>query len=109
MAGGINRQAINKLTDRKVKAFKFSRESPHRKLSDGGGLYLTHTKAGTAAWRVKYRFNAAEMTYSIGPYPSITLGAARVEREWVREQLRLGHNPVQARNLGRAVSVTGNY
>ena len=52
---------INRLSDAKVRAFAAKR-SPGQatKLSDGGGLFLAHTKAGTPVWRIKYRFGGVE-------------------------------------------------
>lgn len=38
------------------------------KLSDAGGLYLMVNTAGTKSWRVKYRINGKEKTYTIGQY-----------------------------------------
>jgi len=46
-----------------------------------------------------------ERLYSIGPYPRITLEAARAERDFVRAQLREGSRAVQVRGLRRAERV----
>ena len=100
MDGGIGKRAVNKLGDRQVRAF-VARAVAGKKLSDGGGLFLTISAAGTPLWRVKYRFDGKEQLYSIGAYPSISLDAARSDREWVKEQLRAGRNPVQQRDLNR--------
>lgn len=78
---------------------------PHAKLADGDGMYLTVTAGGTPVWRVKYRFNGTESTYTIGPYgpaPAVTLEAARAEREAVRARLREGNDPVKVRTVERA-------
>lgn len=101
MGGGISGRAINKLTDLKIKAF-IRRNLVGRKLSDGAGMYLLLTPAGTAAWRVKYRLAGKERVYAIGTYPAITLDAARAERDAVKAQLRQGADPVQARRLTHA-------
>ncbi len=71
MAGGIG----SKLTDKAVKAFAAKAERG-KKLADGGGLYLFITPAGGATWRVKYRIEGKEKTYSVGPYPLVSLAAA---------------------------------
>lgn len=44
-----------------------------------------------------------ERLYSIGVYPAIGLEASRKEREVVKAHLREGNEPVQARQLSRAV------
>jgi integrase len=105
MAGGIS----NKLTDIAVKAF-VAKKQPGKKLADGGGLYLFITPAGGATWRIKYRIDGKEKTYSIGPYPQISLAAARVERGEVKALLLEGKDPVTARRVNRATNSadTGN-
>src|SRR3954465_7129293 len=73
---------LNKLTDLAIRSFIRNSKTgtaPTRKLSDGGGLYLFVTSAGTPVWRVKYRFNAKERVFAAGAYPSTTLEAARAE------------------------------
>jgi len=73
--GGIGGRAINKLTDLRIRSFvRQSREgtATTRKLADGGGLYLLVTPAGTAVWRVKYRFGGKERVFAAGSYPTTT-------------------------------------
>ena len=53
--------------------------NPGKKLPDGNGLYLFITPAGGSTWRIKYRLDGKEKVYSIGPYPQISLAAARIE------------------------------
>lgn len=73
MAGGI---ASGKLTHKAAQAF-VARAEKGKKLADGGGLYLFISPAGGATWRCKYRIQGKEKVYSIGPYSSISLAAAR--------------------------------
>lgn len=47
------------------------------KLSDAGGLYLFVSPAGGKVWRLKYRFGGKEKLLTIGPYPVVSLSAAR--------------------------------
>jgi hypothetical protein len=47
------------------------------KLYDEDGLYLFISPAGGKYWRVKYRWQGAEKTLSVGSYPEITLKEAR--------------------------------
>jgi integrase len=96
MAGGIG-----KLTDKAIKAC-VAKAVPNTKLSDGGGLHLFITPAGNPTWRVKYRFGGKEKTYSPGPYPRISLAAARAEREQVKALVRQNKDPVSERHLRRA-------
>jgi len=98
MSGGIGSA---KLSDKAVRAFVAKGERG-KKLADGGGLYLFITPAGSATWRVKYRKNGKERTYSIGPYSLITLAAARVELGAVKALLLTGDDPVAHRRVSRA-------
>jgi hypothetical protein len=74
VSGGIS----GKLSDRACNAF-VRRAERGKKLADGGGLHLFITPAGGATWRVKYRIDGKEKIYSVGPYPLVSLAAARVE------------------------------
>lgn len=97
MAGGIGA----KLTDKAVKAFVAKGERG-KKLADGGGLHLFITPAGGITWRIKYRIDGKEKLYSIGPYPQISLAAARVELGEVKARLLENNDPVTARRVNRA-------
>jgi integrase len=96
MAGGIGG-----LTDKAIKAF-VAKAVPNSKLTDGGGLYLFITLAGKPVWRIKYHLHGKEKTYSPGPYPAVSLAAARAELEQVKSQLRQHKDPVSERRLRRA-------
>lgn len=98
MAGGI---ASGKLSDKGVKAF-ISKGERGKKLADGGGLHLFITPAGGTTWRIKYRLDSKEKIYSIGPYPLISLAAARVELSEVKGLLLEGKDPVTHRRVSRA-------
>lgn len=104
MAGGI---AIGRLTHKAVQAFT-ARAEVGKKLADGGGLYLFITPAGGATWRIKYRIQGKEKTYSVGPYPSISLAAARVELGEVKALLREHKDPVTERRINRAVNIASS-
>jgi len=100
MAGGTG---LSKLTDKAVKAFATKAELG-KKLADGGGLHMFITPAGGATWRIKYRVDGKEKLYSIGPYPLVTLAAARIEHGEVKSLLLEGKDPVSNRRLNRAAN-----
>ena len=102
MSGGI----VAKLSDKAVKAF-IAKAARGKKLADGGGLYLFRTLAG-ATWRVKYRILGRENIYAIGPYPLISLAAARVELREVKALLLENKDPVTERRLNRAAAAAGS-
>lgn len=99
MAGGIG----GKLTHKAVEAF-VSKADRGKKLADGGGLHLFITHAGGATWRVKYRLEGKEKIYSIGPYPLISLAAARTELSEVKALLLENKDPVSERRVNRAAT-----
>jgi integrase len=83
------RTGTHHLTDAKVKAAK-----PRIKLykmNDGDGLNLVVMPSGGKLWRYKYRFDSKERSYSIGPYPRVTIAAARdaakQARKWLDDRL----------------------
>lgn len=97
-------RSTDRLSDRAIKAWLGARragEAAPKKLSDGGGLFLMLTPAGSAVWRVKYRQGGVEKLYAAGTYPEIGLAAARAERDSVKALLREGRDPVQARRITR--------
>jgi hypothetical protein len=107
----VKGRSTNRLSDRTVRAFLSSTragKAATKKLSDGGGLYLTVTAAGSAVWRLKYRHGGKEKLYSIGVYPEIGVEKARSEREVVKAHLREGREPLRARQLSRAVTAASS-
>jgi len=83
------------LTDTKIKRAK-PKEKLY-KLFDGNGLYLEVKPNGKKTWRVKYRLNGKEKTYTIGEYPLVTLANARAIARDVKEKILQGIDPVQER------------
>lgn len=68
------------------------------KLNDGKGLFLHVATSGKKTWR--YRFElppGAESTFVLGEYPILSLEAARAERVTLRELVKSGINPADAR------------
>ena len=100
-SGGIG----GRLSDKAIKAF-VTKGVGGKKLSDGGGLFLFITASGSATWRIKYRIEGKEKLYSIGPYPLISLAAARVELSSVKSQLLEHKDPVDVRRVNRATAAT---
>ncbi len=78
-------------------------EKPY-KLSDGRGMFLLINPNGSKLWRCKYRFNGKEKTYSIGPYPEISLKIAREKREEARRLLSEGVDPSFQKQLEKSAS-----
>ena len=77
-------------------------EAKHKKLFDGGGLYLQVTPTGGKWWRLKYRFKGKEKLLSLGVYPDVSLKAARERRQQMRELLANDIDPSLHRKLHAA-------
>jgi hypothetical protein len=72
------------------------------RLSDRSGLLLEVPPAGSKRWRFRYRFNRAEKLISLGLYPTVSLRAARLQRDDARGLLARGIDPSVDRQLKRA-------
>lgn len=83
------------LTDPEVKNAK-PQERPY-KLNDGKGLFLHISSAGKKTWRFRYKITGTESVLVIGVYPFMTLLAARVEGEVMRQKVKDGINPSKER------------
>ncbi len=97
-------RTTEKLTERAVKALK-PRGKPY-KIADGAGLYLYVTPAGGKLWRLKYRFGGKEKRLSLGPWPEITVEAARAKALEARAALRAGQDPARSHGSSRAKGET---
>jgi integrase len=75
--------SLNRLTRREIESSKTGR------LSDGGGLVLQTTKAGSRSWLFIYRWHDKRPEIGLGAYPAVSLADARKKaqqgREWLAE------------------------
>jgi integrase len=79
-----------------VKAIENARpRDKNWKLSDEKGLYLLVATSGSKRWQLKYRFRGREKKISLGPYPEVSLKAARAKRDEARSLLEEGIDPSQ--------------
>lgn len=79
------------LTDAAARKAK-PQDKPY-KLYDSGGLFLVVTTGGSKLWRMKYVRTGKEKLLSFGPYPEVTVSAARDARDAARAMLRAGQDP----------------
>ena len=77
---------------------------PRHRLSDGGGLYLEISPAGSKRWFWKFYPDGKESRLALGTYPGVGLKKARQAREEARRTRREGTNPVQQRKAERLAS-----
>ena len=69
------------------------------RLSDSRGLYLAVLPNGSKLWRLDFRFDGRRLTASFGPYPDITLAAAREANARARAMIRAGLNPITEKRV----------
>jgi integrase len=69
------------------------------RLSDSRGLYLAVLPNGSKLWRLDFRFDGRRLTASFGPYPDISLEAAREANARARTMIRAGLNPIAERRV----------
>jgi len=93
--------ALTNLEIQKAKATK----KPY-KLADGGGLFLLVKTNGSKLWQQKYRYLGKERLLSHGPYPEVSLAAARHKREAARLSIENGGDPATEKKLARISAET---
>src|ERR1700761_545977 len=78
------------------------RETAYR-LRDGGGLFLHVKPDGLRYWQFRYtKPDGREGLVQIGPYPRVTLEAARMARHELRAAVLRGDDPATLRKQEKA-------
>jgi len=73
-----------------------------RYLNDGDGLRLLIRPTGARYWLLRYRFDGAESTYSLGSYPEVGLSEARAKAAEAQKTIKAGGHPTKAQRVRRA-------
>ena len=73
------------------------------KMSDGEGLFLLVTPAGSKYWRLKYFIAGKEKLLALGVYPDVTLADARERRAEARKVLAAGKDPGETKKETKRV------
>lgn len=97
--------AIDRLTDKAIRAAR-PQEKPY-KLADGAGMFLLVQPHGVKLWRLKFRHEGREKLLSFGPYPTVTLSAAREKRRDARALIVDGIDPLQQKRIERDAKADG--
>jgi len=95
------------LTDRQIKTAKPTQDKKVPKLSDGGGLYIqieSKKNKISKIWRLNYRFEKKQQTYTIGAYPLVSLSEARIKREELKKMIADGINPSQEKKKAKQIA-----
>src|SRR3569833_2803985 len=82
---------MGKLTDIQIRAW-VKAGNPITGKSDGGGLTFTLSRAGVAAWVLRFRHGGNQPEFSIGRYPDISLAEARVLAAELRRRVQQGED-----------------
>jgi len=90
------------LTDTKLRSLK-PKVSPFR-VADTNGLCIEVRPSGAKVWRYRYRHLGKASIVTLDEYPSMTLHAARIERDRLRSLVRGGANPAQAARAEKAAN-----
>jgi integrase len=87
-------QRLSALTVERAKAAGY--------LHDGGGLYLQVTAAGRKSWIFRYARAGRRPEMGLGPYPDVSLAAARKAASEARSLVKAGRDPITDRDDERA-------
>ena len=86
---------LHKLTNAELKS-----KAPG-KYSDGGGLWFHRRKDGGAQWFLRYTIFGIRHEMGLGPYPLVTLKAARQDAEKWQALVRDGKDAIKERDRQR--------
>lgn len=71
------------------------------KLADEKGLYLLISPSGSKRWQLRYSFQGQKKKISFGPFPEVSLKAARAKRDEARAMIADGVDPLRQRRKNK--------
>ena len=96
---------------KKTPRFKSSLEEARTKITDGDGLTLYLTSAGSMIWRVEYRWQSKRKSYTVGAYTGddsgVSLSEAREALIQVRKWLKEGKDPSEEKRAAKTPQAEG--
>lgn len=87
------------LTDKQCKNAVCPPDKPRARFTDGAGLYLEVSPAGSKRWFWKTYQDGKEGRLALGSYPAISLSDARRARDAAKLVKSEGGNPVEVRKV----------
>lgn len=99
------RRSTDHLTDRRIRSLKAAPEGQRTELMDGAvpGLGIRVSPTGSKSWFLRYGPQEARRRIVLGPYPALTLDAARNKaRELVAGVKMSDRDPMAEREAARA-------
>ncbi len=94
------------LTDAHCKNAVCPPDKKRARVTDGNGLYLEVSPAGSKRWFWKTYADGKEGRMALGSYPKTTLSAARKARDNAKLQKSEGLDPVQLRKVAKLKAAT---
>jgi hypothetical protein len=88
-------------TLQRLNALTVSRPQKAGYLADGGGLYLQTNATGATSWIYRFMLGRRRREMGLGPYPAVSLAAARKAATDARSLVKAGRDPIEARNAER--------
>lgn len=67
-------------------------------------MYLRVTDRGSKSWLFRFTFAKRAREMGLGPFPALSLAAARVAAQKCRESVVAGVDPIEARSAKRAAA-----
>src|SRR4029077_12842155 len=86
----------------RLKTLSITRAKKPGYIHDGGGLYLQVAPAGSRSWIFRFSIGGKRREMGLGPYPGVSLAAARKSAAEARALVKAGQDPIAARDAGRA-------
>ena len=96
------------LTDLQIE--KLAIPATRREVPDGkiGGLYLVIQPSGQKSWALRYRVGGAPKKFTIGPYPAVSLAAARKKAQKAMAEVVDGVDPSAQKKAAREAQKAAN-
>jgi integrase len=98
---------VGKLTDVELRA-RIKAQVPVVGRSDGGGLTFTLSKAGAAAWVLRYRTAGRARELTLGRYPDLSLAEARKRAARERSRISDGADPASEKRRDRLAKASAH-
>jgi integrase len=82
-------------------ALSITRANTPGYIHDGGGLYLQVAPSGSRSWVFRFSLAGKRREMGLGPYPGVSLAAARKSAAEARALVKAGQDPIAARDAER--------
>ncbi|MCF7968604.1 MAG: Arm DNA-binding domain-containing protein, partial [Methylococcaceae bacterium] len=91
----------DKITDIQIRHWLKAGKPIIKAQGDVPGLTFTLSKAGTAAWVLRYRIGGKQKELTIGRYPEYTISGAKTAALKARAEIQAGTDVAREKRLGK--------